>query len=150
VTHDLDGRFHFNTAIAAIMEFVNYLNPLREEKVDDAMLPLLRESLEALTLLLSPFAPHMTEEMWAALGHTEGIGAARWPLFDQTIAKEEEITVVVQIKGKLRSRIQVPADSPREVLQETALSDPRIRELTEGKEIRKVIVVPGKLVNIVI
>ncbi len=150
VTHDLDGRFHFNTAIAATMEFVNLLNPLREEKIDDAILPVLRESLEALTLLLSPFAPHIAEAMWEDLGHTGGIGAARWPAFDEMIAKEEEITVVVQIKGKLRSRIQVPADSPREVLEETALADPRIRELTEGKEIRKVIVVPGKLVNIVI
>jgi len=150
VTHDLDGRFHFNTAIASIMEFVNFLNPLREEKIEDTMLPVLRESLESLTLLLSPFAPHIAEEMWEVLGHAGGIGVARWPDFDETIAKEEEITVVVQIRGKLRSRIRVPADSPREVLQEAALSDPRIRELTGGKEIRKVIVVPGKLVNIVI
>jgi leucyl-tRNA synthetase len=110
----------------------------------------LRESLEALTLMLSPFAPHIAEEMWEALGYTEGMSAAAWPAFDETIAKEENITVVVQINGKVRSRIQIPADSTEEVLRESALSDARILKLTTGKEIRKVIVVPGKLVNIVV
>jgi leucyl-tRNA synthetase len=150
VTHDLDGRFHFNTAIAAIMEFVNQMNQVREEELTEETLPVLRESLETLALMLSPFAPHIAEEMWEALGHAEGVDSAVWPVYDEAIAREEEITVVVQIQGKLRSRIQVPADSPNEVLKEAALNEPRIRELTAGKKIRKVIVVPGKLVNIVI
>jgi len=150
VTHDMDGRFHFNTAIAAIMELVNLLNQLGEEARGPEGLPVIRESLEALTIMLSPFAPHIVEEMWDALGHTEGIGEVSWPDFDETIAKEEEITVVVQINGKVRSRIQVPADSAEEVMKEAALSDSRIRELTSGKEMRRVIVVPGKLVNVVV
>ncbi len=150
VTSDLDGRFHFNTAIAAIMELVNLLNQVEEKALSENTLPVLRESLDALTLMLSPFAPHIAEEMWEALGHTEGINSVSWPLFDEAIAKEEEITIVVQINGKVRSRIQIPADSTEEALRESALSDPRILELMAGKEMRKVIVVPGKLVNVVV
>jgi leucyl-tRNA synthetase len=153
VTHDLDGRFHFNTAIAAIMELVNQLNQLPEGEPGDgsaSLLPVLRESLETLCLLLAPFAPHIAEEMWEVLGHPGGVSAVPWPNFDEAIAREEEMTVVVQINGKLRSRVQVSAEAPREVLEATALGDPHIQELTAGKAIRKVIVVPGKLVNIVV
>jgi len=150
VTHDLDGRFHFNTAIAAIMELVNLLLQTQQESFTEETLPVLRESLEALALMLAPFAPHIAEEMWEALGHTGGIGEVFWPVYDETIAKEETITVVVQINGKIRSRIEVPANSPDEMLRETALSDARVFEFTNGKTVRKVIVVPGKLVNIVI
>lgn len=150
VTHDLDGRFHFNTAIAAIMELVNLLLQTQQESFTEETLPVLRESLEALALMLAPFAPHIAEEMWEALGHTGGIGEVFWPVYDETIAKEETVTVVVQINGKIRSRIEVPANSPDEMLRETALSDARVLEFTNGKTVRKVIVVPGKLVNIVI
>ena len=150
VTHDLDGRFHFNTAIAAIMELVNLLLQTQQESFTEETLPVLRESLEALALMLAPFAPHIAEEMWEALGHTGGIGEVFWPVYDETIAKEETITVVVQINGKIRSRIEVPANSPDEMLRETAFSDARVLEFTNGKTVRKVIVVPGKLVNIVI
>jgi len=150
VTHDLDGRFHFNTAIAAIMELVNLLLQTQQESFTEETLPVLRESLEALALMLAPFAPHIAEEMWEALGHTGGIGEVFWPVYDETIAKEETVTVVVQINGKIRSRIEVPANSPDEMLRETALSDARVFEFTNGKTVRKVIVVPGKLVNIVI
>jgi len=150
VTHDLDGRFHFNTAIAAIMELVNLLLQTQQESFTEETLPVLRESLEALALMLAPFAPHIAEEMWEALGHTGGIGEVFWPVYDETIAKEETVTVVVQINGKIRSRIEVPANSPDEMLRETAFSDARVLEFTNGKTVRKVIVVPGKLVNIVI
>ncbi len=150
VTRDLDGRFHFNTAISAIMELVNLLNQVEENVVSESTLPVFRESVEALTLMLSPFAPHIAEEMWEALGHTEGMSAVSWPAFDEAIAKEEKITVVVQINGKVRCRMQVTADLTNERLQQSALDNPRIQELTTGKEIRKVIVVPGKLVNIVV
>ena len=150
VTHDLDGRFHFNTAIAAIMELVNLLLQTQKESFTEETLPVLRESLEALALMLAPFAPHIAEEMWEALGHTGGIGEVFWPVYDETIAKEETVTVVVQINGKIRSRIEVPANSPDEMLRETAFSDARVLEFTNGKTVRKVIVVPGKLVNIVI
>jgi leucyl-tRNA synthetase len=150
VTHDLEGRFHFNTAIAAIMEFVNELNQLDKKKAGDAGLPVIKESLEALATLLSPFAPHMAEELWEALGHSEGMTAVKWPDFDESVAREEEITVVLQINGKLRSRISAPADATTGMLEQAALADSRIQGLIAGKEIRKVIVVPGKLVNIVV
>jgi leucyl-tRNA synthetase len=150
VTHDLEGRFHFNTAIAAIMEFVNELNQLDKKKAGDAGLPVIKESLEALATLLSPFAPHMAEELWEALGHSEGMTAVKWPDFDEAVAREEEITVVLQINGKLRSRISAPADATTGMLEQAALADSRIQGLIAGKEIRKVIVVPGKLVNIVV
>ena len=100
--------------------------------------------------MLAPFAPHNAEEMWEALGHTGGIGQVFWPGYDEAIAREETVTVVVQINGKIRSRIEVPANSSDETLREAALSDARVREFTNGKTVRKVIVVPGKLVNIVI
>jgi len=150
VTRDLDGRFHFNTAIAAVMELVNRLNQIDESKVEEEELPVMKEALEILTLMLFPFAPHIAEEIWENLGHPGGIGRTPWPVADEEAAREEEITVVVQINGKLKSRIRVPADSTREVLQHAALSNVRIRELIQDRPIRKVIVVPEKLVNIVV
>ncbi|MDX1762787.1 MAG: leucine--tRNA ligase [bacterium] len=150
VTGDLDGRFHFNTAIAAIMEFVNQLTQAGPEAMTETGLPVIGEALDALTLLLAPFAPHMAEELWEALGHSGSVGESPWPSFDIAIAREDEITVVVQINGKLRSRISVPAEASRETLEKEALAENRIQELLSGQTIRKVIVVPGKLVNIVV
>ena len=139
VTDDLDGM-RFNTAIAAMMEFTNHLTPL-------AVRP--RSALEPFVLLLSPFAPHLAEELWATLGHKETLAYAPWPAFDPALAKEDEIEVPVQINGKVRLRLTVPADVDEATLKELALADPRVRELLGGKEPRKVIVVPKKLVNIV-
>jgi leucyl-tRNA synthetase len=169
VTSDLDPRVHLNTAISALMELVNELyafcdgrgclRPVRRGEVEEsvgevlrtATIAVLKEAVEALVLMLSPFAPHMAEELWEqALGHPGGVVAAGWPRFDQDVAKAEEVVVPVQVNGKLRARITVPADLPEEELRTRALADPHVRAYTEGKSIHKVVIVRGTLVNIVV
>ena len=140
VSEDLDGM-RFNTAIAAMMEFTNHLTPLPVRP---------RAVLEPFVLLLSPFAPHLAEELWRALGHKSTLAYEPWPKYDPELTKADEIEVPVQINGKLRAKLTVPADIDEATMRETALADPRIRSLINGKQVRKVIVVPGKLVNIVV
>jgi leucyl-tRNA synthetase len=140
VTGDLDGM-RFNTAISAMMEFTNYLTPLTVRP---------RSALEPFVLLLSPFAPHLAEELWRLLGHAETLAYEPWPTFDPALVKEDSIEVPVQINGKVRLRLTVPADVDEATLKSLALADPKVRELLGGKEPRKVIVVPKKLVNIVV
>jgi leucyl-tRNA synthetase len=140
VTEDLDGM-RFNTAIAAMMELANHLT--RQD-----VRP--RSVLESFVLLLSPFAPHLAEELWLALGHAESLAYEPWPSYDEALTQAEEIEVPVQVNGKLRSKVTVPADIDEETLRKIALADERIRALIEGKQVRKVIVVPRKLVNIVV
>jgi leucyl-tRNA synthetase len=140
VTEDLDGM-RFNTAIAALMEFSNHLTKLTVRP---------RSVLEPLVLLLSPFAPHIAEELWQALGHRQTLAYEPWPRFDPALTRAEEIEVPVQINGKLRSKVTVAPDIDEAALREAALADERVRELIAGKQVRKVIVVPGKLVNIVV
>jgi leucyl-tRNA synthetase len=140
VTEDLDGM-RFNTAIAAMMEFTNYLTKLDVRP---------RTVLEPFVLLLAPFAPHLAEELWRALGGQGTLAYEPWPKFDPSLTKADEIEVPVQINGKLRARLQVPAGIDKAALEKRALADERIRELIAGKQVRKVIIVPGKLVNIVI
>jgi leucyl-tRNA synthetase len=140
VTEDLDAM-RFNTAIAAMMEFTNHLT--REE-----VRP--RSVLEPFVLLLSPFAPHLAEELWRVLGHKDTLAYEPWPAYDEALTRADEIEVPVQINGKVRSKLTVPADSDEAALKSAALADERVRSLIEGKPIRKIIIVPGKLVNIVI
>jgi leucyl-tRNA synthetase len=140
VTDDLDGM-RFNTAIAAMMELTNHLTPLPVRP---------RSVLEPLVLLLSPFAPHLAEELWRSLGHKESLAYEPWPAFDAALAREDEIEVPVQINGKVRHRLTVPADLDAKALEALALADPKVREMLAGKTPKKVIVVPGKLVNIVV
>jgi leucyl-tRNA synthetase len=140
VTEDLDSM-RFNTAIAAMMEFTNHLTPL-------AVRP--RSVLEPFVLLLAPFAPHLAEELWQALGHRESLTYEPWPKFDPALTKADEIEVPVQINGKVRLRLTVPAEIDKAELEKAALADERLRALIEGKQIRKIIIVPGKLVNIVV
>jgi leucyl-tRNA synthetase len=140
VTEDLDGM-RFNTAIAAMMEFTNHLTKLDVRP---------RSVLEPFVLLLAPFAPHLAEELWRALGHEGTLAYKPWPKFDPSLTKADEIEVPVQINGKLRARLNVPAGTDEATLREMALADERIRELIAGKQVRKVIIVPGKLVNIVV
>ena len=146
VTGDFEGRWHFNTDIAALMELVNQLYASEEQTSK----PVLRETLETLIKLLSPFAPYLSQELWTALGHPEDLLRVEWPAFDEGLAKDEEREVVVQINGRLRSKIRVREDLPQDELQEVALTDPRIAHILDGHKILKTIVVPNKLVNIVI
>jgi leucyl-tRNA synthetase len=151
VSSDIDGKFHFNTAISAVMELTNTLYNLTGENVaEKPQSEALKEAVEAILLLLSPMVPHFCEELWQRLGHQTDLSRTRWPAFDADAAREEEITLVVQINGKVRSRLQVAADQEDEKVKEAALADEKVRKSIDGKTIRKVIVVKNKLINIVV
>jgi leucyl-tRNA synthetase len=109
-----------------------------------------KEAIDALVVMLSPFAPHTAEELWSGLGHPDGLQAARWPSVDVEALKADEITVPVQVNGKLRSRVTVPADSTEDNIRTAALADPVIQGHTAGKSVKKVVVAGGKLVNVVV
>ncbi|HEU0265187.1 MAG TPA: class I tRNA ligase family protein, partial [Geobacterales bacterium] len=148
VTEDIDGRFHFNTAIAAIMELVNAISAF-EPKNDPKQGGVLREAVERVVLMLAPFVPHVTAELWQALGHAD-IDQATWPDFDPAATVDDELIIVVQVNGKLRGRLTVPATATEDAVKAAALNDENVKSFTDGKELRKVIYVPGKLVNIVV
>src|SRR5712672_414778 len=163
VTDDFQGRWHFNTCIAAIMELLNdanrrmsgsetVQNPTTGEQIAGKKIPLslLAEVQRNLVLLLAPFAPYLAHELWEMLGEKENLLKARWPKYDAALAREEELEIPVQINGKLRSRITVPADAPESLVLERALADEKVRAAIAGKQIAKKIFVPGKLVNIVV
>jgi leucyl-tRNA synthetase len=150
VTDDIEREFHFNTAVAALMEMVNEMYEYTANGVSKDKLPVLRAAMEALALLIAPLAPHAAEELWEALGHAPSIANAAWPQYDPAAIVASEVTVVVQVNGKVRSKLTLPAGSPDAVIEAAALADPRVNEYTSGKPLKKVIVVQGKLVNIVI
>ena len=139
VTDDME-RMRFNTAIAALIELNNAL-------VGRDTLP--RDVAEPFVLMLAPFAPHVAEELWATLGHDTSLAYVPWPAYDERYLVEDELEIVVQLKGKTRGRVRVPASASEQEIQEAAISDPRVAKHLEGKTIRKVIHVPGRLINIV-
>ncbi|MDT4966543.1 MAG: leucyl-tRNA synthetase [Acidobacteriota bacterium] len=153
ITEDFED-FHFNTSVAALMELSNALGDFKAEPqtASDAEMFAAREALEALVIMLAPFAPHFAEEMWQELGHEGGIlsDGPRWPTVDEELARKEELEIPVQINGKLRSRIRATPDTSEEELRATALADEKVLGFTGGREIVKVIVVPQRLVNIVV
>ncbi|NMA52619.1 MAG: class I tRNA ligase family protein, partial [Peptococcaceae bacterium] len=150
VTEDIGDRFNFNTAVSAIMEMVNALYQYKELPETDRDPAVLREAVESLLLLLAPFAPHITEELWELTGHTGSIHQQPWPLYDEGALAEDEVTIVVQINGKVRDRMLIPAGLSAAEMQERVIKDPKVAKFTAGKNIVKVIPVPGKLVNIVV
>ena len=153
VSDDFQGRWHFNTSIAAIMELTNELYSLESHATAPAKsipVSLMAEVQRTLALLLAPFAPYLAHELWEMLGEKQSLLRAPWPKYDPELAKEEEIEIPVQINGKLRSRIVVAADAPESVIRERALLDAKIQTAMNGRQIVKVIVVPAKLVNIVV
>jgi leucyl-tRNA synthetase len=151
VTDDVDERFHFNTAISAVMELVNVLYQVkRPEKGDAKALSVIKDALETVVILLAPFVPHITEELWEMMGHGDQLVDAAWPTYDPAAASEEELTIVVQVNGKLRGRLVVPAGESDEKIKELALKDEKTGKFLEGKKPVKVVYVPKKLVNIVI
>jgi leucyl-tRNA synthetase len=145
VTEDIETRFHFNTAIAAIMELVN----LCYQKQSNGSGPS-REALVSIVLLLSVFAPHLAEELWETLGESPSILTQPWPQWDEDWIAEDEIEIVIQINGKVRHKITTNASTEEKEIQDLALSEERVQKFTENKEIRKMIYVPGKLLNIVV
>jgi leucyl-tRNA synthetase len=148
VTTDAGVRFNFNTAVSAIMELVNALYLYKEQP--NANVLVAREALESILILLAPFAPHITEELWSELGQEESIHKQSWPQVDETALVQDEVTVVLQVNGKLRDRIQVPAQISAQELEAQVRNLPKLPEWTQGKVIVKVITVPGKLVNVVV
>ena len=148
VTNDIEREFHFNTAVAGLMELVNEIASF--EPATDEDRASLRFALERTLLLLAPFAPHLAEELWEALGNKPSIFEEKWPDWDEEIAKEEKIELVVQVNGKLRSKLLIPIGITDDEIRRMALQEPKINDIIGGKTIRKVIVVKGKLVNIVL
>ncbi len=146
VTEDIDGRFHFNTAIAAVMELVNGIYAFEGKAAHPAVL---REALETVVRLLAPFVPHMAEELWSCLGHEGGIESAGWPDWDEAALVEDEKTIVVQVNGKVRGKITVPADASEDAVKQAALAEPNVARFLSGQRVTKVVVVPGRLVSVV-
>ncbi len=148
VTEDIAGRFNFNTAISAIMELSNALGSYSDNEEQD--LPVVKEAINTLLLLLSPFSPHICEELWQLSGNKESVCLQPWPVHDPAALLQDEVEIVVQISGKVRDRITVPAGLTEEQLRQIALASDKIKQLTQDKKIVKTIVVPEKLVNIVV
>ena len=153
ITEDFE-ELHLNTSVAALMELSNALADFKAEPqtASAADVFALREALEALVLMLTPFTPHASEEMWEALGHVGGIlgSGARWPKANEELARKEELEIPVQINGKLRSRVRATPDTPEEELRSLALADEKVQGFIDGREVVKVIIVPQRLVNIVV
>jgi len=151
VTNDIDTKFHFNTAISAIMELVNELPNLSGEEAGETAHPaVIKEAVEAILLLLSPMVPHFCEELWERSGHPHPLTTTSWPAYDSEAALEEEITLVIQVNGKVRSRLMVAPEIQEEEIKSIVLADDKVQKFMEGKPVRKVIVVKNKLVNIVV
>jgi leucyl-tRNA synthetase len=148
VTNDIEREFHFNTAVAGLMELVNEIASF--EPGTDEDWASLRFALERTLLLLSPFAPHLAEELWEAMANKPSIFEEKWPDWDEEIAKEERIELVIQVNGKLKSKLLIPIGITDDEIKKMALQEPKINDIIGGKTIRKVIVVKGKLVNIVL
>lgn len=147
VTEDAGGRFSFNTAISSIMELVNALYKYKQGEVN---VPLMNEAIEKLILILNPFVPHITEEMWSELGHEDRVYQQKWPEFDASALELEEIEIIVQINGKLKDKMVFEKNAAKEVVEKTALESTKVQEAIAGKTVVKTIVVPNKLINFVV
>jgi leucyl-tRNA synthetase len=141
-------NFKFNTMVAALMEFTNALYKARDAELSET--PAWADAIETLLLLIAPVAPHIAEELWERTGHAYTIHRAAWPVADPDVAAEEEIEVVLQVNGKVRDKLVVPVDAGEDQMRELALTNERLQGFIAGKTVRKVIVVPGRLVNVVV
>jgi len=150
VTTDIEERFHFNTAISAVMELVNTMYSIKPDFDIASTGAVWRFAIESAVLLLAPITPHFSEELWVELGRTGSVLLQPWPSFHKVALVKKEMLIVVQVNGKLRSRFNISADAGKNIIQETALADARVQKFLGGKTIKKVIVVKNKLVNIVI
>jgi leucyl-tRNA synthetase len=150
VTHDFESRWHFNSAIALLMELVNEIHA--QEPLEEGVRPeWAKEVFELLTLMLAPMVPHLAEELWAILGHTEDtLTQASWPKFVRELAAEEQVEVVVQVNGRVKARVQVESGLGEEELAGRVLADPKVAKLLDGQRVIKRVVVPNRLVNLVL
>jgi leucyl-tRNA synthetase len=147
VSDDIGRRFTFNTAIAACMELLNELGRAGDDSAQGRAV--MQEALEAVVLMLSPIVPHITHALWKALGGEPAVIECRWPVCDRNALVQEELTLVVQVNGKVRGKVSVPADAGQDAIESRVLEEPNVRKHLQGKPVKKVIVVPGKLVNVV-
>jgi leucyl-tRNA synthetase len=151
ITTDFDERWHFNTCVAALMKLMNALIAAEPEieagKVPDEALA---QILNSFVLMLAPFAPYLAAELWEQLGNEDGILRHQWPVYDEALAREDEIEIPVQVSGKLRAVIRVPADIEEEALRDAAMGDEKVKTFLDGKQVIKVIIVPRKLVNLLV
>jgi leucyl-tRNA synthetase len=150
VTHDVEERIQLNTAVAALMELVNEIYRLEADVAKGASRAVLREALETLLRLLNPFTPHVCEELWARLGHAQGLVREAWPVADAAALHEDAVELAVQVNGKVRGRVVVPREAGEEQIRARALAEPRVAEHLEGKRVVKCVVVPGRLVSVVV
>jgi leucyl-tRNA synthetase len=151
VSDDIDGRFHFNTAIAAIMELFNGLSAAAQgDSQSRAATDVIKEGTEAIIILLAPFVPHIANELWELLGHDARLDQVSWPTYSEVAIEEEKLLIVVQVNGKVRGKITVPADVTQEYIETNALADPRVIGFIDGKSVRRVVYVPRRLVNVVV
>jgi leucyl-tRNA synthetase len=151
ITLDFEGRWHFNTCVAAIMELVNDIQAADAQlAAGEVPAPVVRELLRTLVLLLAPFAPYLAAELWQKLGEPGAVLRAPWPVSDPELAKENELEIPVQINGKLVQVVRVAADATAKTIEAAALAGEKVKTRTSGKTVVKIIVVPGKLVNLVV
>jgi leucyl-tRNA synthetase len=148
ISDDIGRRNSFNTAVAAAMELLNAVN--KHDDSSDASRAVVREALEGIVLMLSPIVPHICHALWRELGHETSPIDEAWPTYDEAALELEMIEMVVQVNGKLRARISVPADADKAAIEQLATADSNVQRFVDGQDIRKVIVVPGRLVNIVV
>jgi leucyl-tRNA synthetase len=153
ITQDFAGRWHFNTCIAAVMELVNEITaaePGLAEMPAEIAADLMTAILPSLILLLAPFAPYLAAELWTGIGGSGSLLRQPWPGFDPDLAREEELEVPVQVNGKLRAVVRLLPDAGNEAMQQAALAEGKVQAAIAGKQVVKVVVVPGKLINIVV
>jgi len=149
VTQDIEDRFHFNTAIAAVMELVNAFYQYKDSAAEKDK-AVVAEGLEKLVLMLAPFAPHLAEELWRTLGRTDSVHLQPWPSYDPEAVQADTIEVVVQVNGRVRDRLWVARKASEAEVREAALALPKVQEHIAGRQVARVVVVPGRLVNIVV
>lgn len=150
VTDDIGQRFNFNTAISAVMELVNGLYQYKEKPEQEQNLAVVKEAIDSLVILLAPFAPHITEELWVETGHQSSVHQQAWPTVDPEALVEDEVMVVVQINGKVRDRVQIPATWTKEEMEKELMATEKIQSLIAERQVVKVVAVPKKLINIVV
>jgi leucyl-tRNA synthetase len=151
VSDDIDGRFHFNTAIAAIMELLNALSAATQDKSKlKSGAAIIKEGVETIIVLLAPFVPHVASELWEQLGHREHLDEVPWPRYSEDALAEEQLLIVVQVNGKVRGKMTVAANVTQEQIEADALADPKVSGFLDGKKVERVVYVPRRLVNIVV
>jgi leucyl-tRNA synthetase len=153
ISQDFAGRWHFNTDIAAVMELVNEITaaePGLSEMPPEASAQLMATIVPSLILLLAPFAPYLTAELWSEMGGSGALLRHPWPSFDPDLAREEELEIPVQVNGKLRAVVRLLPGAGNDVMQQAALAEPKVQAAIAGKQVVKVVIVPDKLINIVV